>query len=88
MAERFFAYSYESGFELFDTSDEAKLRAEQMLKINRDWEEKNGLWDSEVVTIMWGEIFGKIKDEDAEKHFSGGVSEMRLDDLRQCPNAS
>lgn len=79
MAKRFFSYSYEYGFERHDTAEEAKESAEFILKLNRDWAEKNGMWLDETSTIIWGEMRGEI----VEKSLPCGSVDMQLEDVGQ-----
>lgn len=79
MAKRFFSYSYEYGFKRHDTPEEAKESAEFILKLNRDWAEKNGMWLDETSTIIWGEMRGEI----VEKSLPCGSVDMQLEDVKQ-----
>lgn len=51
---RYFAYSHETGFDTYETADEAKKAAEESLQAYRDVADDG--WDDEVTGVCWGEI--------------------------------
>lgn len=62
MKYRFFSYSDTHGFETFETYEEAKDNAEQLLDNERD-EASNDLWDeAEVESIRFGAIFAECRE--------------------------
>ena len=53
MRNKYFTYHWDSGFETWQTEDEAKSHADKMLSEEIDWED--GVMD-EAEKIYWGEI--------------------------------
>lgn len=54
---RFFAYDPETGFETFETADQAKKHAEECIQCYRD--EAGEGWDEQTDQVCWGEVKGK-----------------------------
>lgn len=51
---RYFAYSHETGFDTYETADEAKKAVEESLQAYRDVADDD--WDDKVTGVRWGEI--------------------------------
>lgn len=55
MAKKYFAYSADSGFELFDTQVEAEAAAESIIAGYLE-DAFDGGWDEDVESVCWGEV--------------------------------
>ena len=55
---RYFAYSHDTGFERYETADEARKAAEESLRGYREAADDG--WDEEVTGVCWGEIKQEI----------------------------
>lgn len=54
MADKYFVYDPEFGYESFETAEKAKEEAENRLDIERDHSPEG--WSENVTQIVWGEI--------------------------------
>lgn len=52
---KYFVYSADNGFEIFDTSAEAEAVAQSIIDTHREDACEDG-WDEDVETVCWGEI--------------------------------
>lgn len=52
---KYFVYSADNGFEIFDTSAEAEAVAQSIIDTHREDAYEDG-WDEDVETVCWGEI--------------------------------
>lgn len=52
---KFFVYSADEGFEIFDTAAEAESVANSIIDMHREDAYEDG-WDEDVETVCWGEI--------------------------------
>jgi hypothetical protein len=56
---RYFSYSHDTGFDTYETAEEAKKAAEESLQGYRDTAHGDE-WDEEVTGVCWGEIKQEI----------------------------
>lgn len=55
---KYFAYSADNGFEIFNTAAEAEEAAQRVIDMHREDAYVDG-WDEDVETVCWGEISQK-----------------------------
>ncbi|MEM6050483.1 hypothetical protein AAH450_07850 [Erwinia sp. P7711] len=63
---KYFAYDPETGFEIFETSEEASSHAQEAIDMYR--EEASEGWPESVESVCWGEV----KQRSQESTFNAG----------------
>ena len=60
MRHRYFAYDSETGFDTFETAEEARNAAKESIE---EWRDKcDPMWDEHVANVCWGEISASARE--------------------------
>jgi hypothetical protein len=80
VVERWFSYSMEGdGFELHNTEDAARSKAEKELSIERDAADEG--WGEFVDSICWGRLYGKVDEVERRPTTEDDANASQFDEI-------